>query len=295
MRHFAYLLSVAGLTLSATEQPASLADGSRLAEDGVILIAAHRGGYADDKARRAPENSVANVKVAIEKGFDVYETDIQRTSDGVFVIVHDATLDRETNGQGAASDMTLAELKALRKRYRDGSLSDEPVATLEELLTAGKGNILFKPDLKPGIIEHFAELAALISKLQMKEQVFLRTGFGDARAIQQCFDNDCPKVEVMFKTKNAAQVKTIVQQFQPMTIQIDTAKGEAITPAKAAAIQEAIKHGVLVETHIYGDSAQWQELAELGVRMFHTANPDRTLDSLEAHGWRKSRPIKVAP
>lgn len=121
----------------------------RLAAADPVLVAAHRGGYANDRADRAPENSVANVAVAIRKGFDLYETDIQRTKDGVFVVVHDETLERETTGQGRAADLTLLDLKALTKRYRDGSLSEEKVATLEELLLAGKGRIGFKADLNP--------------------------------------------------------------------------------------------------------------------------------------------------
>ncbi len=61
--------------------------------------------------------------------------------------VHDPTLDRETDGNGEAKDLTLAQLKGLKKRYRDGALSGERVATLEELLLAGKDKIIFKPDL----------------------------------------------------------------------------------------------------------------------------------------------------
>jgi len=281
------LLCVFGLLLPIPSQHGSAASALVASKNGAVLVAAHRGGYADDKANAAPENSVANVQLAIRKGYDVFETDIQRTSDGVFVIVHDATLDRETNGTGAASDLTLAELKALKKRYRDGTLSGERVATLEELLIAGKGKILFKPDLKPGIIKHFEQLATLISKLQMTDQVFLRTGFGDAKTIQACFENGCPEVEVMFKTKSVEQVKSIVQRFHPKTIQIDLAKGESVSSAKADAIREAVKKGVLVETHVYGSSEQSQKLVELGVRMFHTASPEKVLEFLKQNGWRK--------
>lgn len=263
------------------------------ANKGNVLVAAHRGGYANDKTDQAPENSLANLKLAIQKGYDVYETDIQRTSDGVFVIVHDPTLVRETNGTGTVKDKTLAELKSLHKRYRDGTLSEERVVTLEELLVAGKGRILFKPDLKPGIINHFEELAHVITKLQMTDHVFLRTAFKDAKTIHTLFDNGCPKVEVMFKTKNEAQVRTAIQQFQPKTIQIDVAKDEKLSEAKAAAIQLAVKNGVLVETHIYKDSDQWQKLAELGVRMFHTSTPDTAIEFLNTNGWRKDLATKT--
>ncbi len=268
----------------ARSNASSMFEGER---NAAVLVAAHRGGYANDSANQAPENSIANLKLAIQKGYDIYETDIQRTTDGIFVIMHDATIDRETTGTGAVSELTLSELKTLNKRYRDGSVSEEPVATLQELLTAGKGKILFKPDLKPGTLEHLHELAALISDLQMTDQVFLRTDFSDADAIADCFQNGCPHVEVMFKTKNTAQVKAVIDRFQPKTIQIDLAKGESISAAKVEAIRYAVQQGVLVETHVYNDPARWEQLAKLGVRMFHTNDPDRTLKFLRDNQWRK--------
>lgn len=289
MRVLAWLFCFVGILPSVQAQVGFAESLFKSTKHGTVLIAAHRGGYSNDKEDGAPENSVANVNLAIEKGYDVFETDIQRTSDGVFVIVHDATLDRETNGSGAARDLTLAELKTLKKRFRDGSLSQERVATLEELLLAGKDRILFKPDLKPGVIEHFEELAKLISKLQMTDQVFLRTRFSDATVIKQCFADGCPKVEVMFKVKQAVQVKRVVEEFHPKTIQIDVTKGEVVSSQVAEAIREAVRSGVLVETHVYGDPVQSQKLAELGVRMFHTASPDRMLDYLKVNGWRKGQ------
>ena len=257
-----------------------------VSRNGVVLVAAHRGGYSNDKSDQAPENTLANLAVAIRKGYDVYETDIQRTSDGVFVVVHDATLDRETNGTGKAEDLTLAELKGLRKRYRDGSMSSEPVATLEELLVAGKGRILFKPDLKPGMIDHFDELARLVSKLEMNDQVFFRTIFKDTEKIQKCFESGTPTVEVMIKTRGLSELSQVIKTFHPKTIHVDVRREEPVSDAMSEAIRFAVKSGVLVQTHIYKDTKQIEELAKLGVRMLHTNNPDETLEYLVENGWR---------
>jgi len=251
-----------------------------------VLIAAHRGGYANDREDTAPENSVANVAVAVRKGFDLYETDIQRTKDGVFVVVHDATLERETNGEGAASELTLAELKQLRKRFRDGSVSDEKVATLEELLIAGKDSILFKADLKPGVIDHFDSLARLIDRLGMTDRVFLRTSKKDADEVVRCFTRGTPRVEMMFKVSGLAGVKDVAQRFSPRTIQINVEKGEMPDAEKRAAIRAAVELGMLVQTHSYGDEAQRADLIDAGVRMFHTSNPDATLSYLAKRGLR---------
>ncbi|MCB1062831.1 MAG: glycerophosphodiester phosphodiesterase family protein [Verrucomicrobiae bacterium] len=263
-------------------------------DDRTALIAAHRGGYADDREDQAPENSVANIAVAIARGFDCYETDIRRTADGVFVVVHDDTLDRETDGSGPVEALTYAQVKKLRKRYRDASLSPEPVAILEALLTAGRQRLLFKPDLKPGVIDHFDELAKLIDRLGMNDQVFLRTSWKDAEVIAAHFEKGTPKVEVMFKVKTVAQVKAAAAQFSPRTIQVDVEKGETLSNEKREAIRVARELGMVVETHAYNDPDQWADLLRAGVRMFHTASPDATLAWLKEHQWRQALAGTVA-
>lgn len=251
-----------------------------------VLVAAHRGGYSNELADKAPENSVANVAVAIAKGFDLFETDIQRTKDGVFVVVHDDTLERETTGQGAVADLTLADLKALQKRFRDGSVSEEKVATLEELLLAGKGKIKFKADVKTGIIEHMDALSKFIHGLGMADDLYLRCSKKEATAIEKHFQNGTPKVELMVKVDTADEVKDIAKRFSPKTIQIDVEKDAALTPEQREAITTAVGLGIIVETHSYSDPAQWKELVTAGVRMFHTTQPEETLVWLKEQGWR---------
>lgn len=249
-----------------------------------VLIAAHRGGYGSDKADAAPENSVANVAVAVAKGFDLYETDIQRTRDGVFVIVHDETLDRETTGQGQVSDLTLSDLKTLQKRYRDGSVSEEKVATLEELLLAGKGRIRFKADLKPGLVEHFDALARLIHRLGMVDGIFIRFSRKEAAEIEHHFAAGTPKVEIMVKVDTVKQVRDVAKRFSPKTIQINVEKDVPLSSAQREAIAAAVEAGMIVEAHSYSDPAQWEELIEAGVGMFHTTLPAETLKWLRVRG-----------
>ena len=251
-----------------------------------VLVAAHRGGYANDRADAAPENSVANVAVAVTKGFDLYETDIQRTRDGVFVIVHDETLERETTGQGQVSDMTLPDLMTLRKRYRDGSVSEEKVATLEELLLAGKGRIRFKADLKPGLVDHFDALARLIHRLGMVDEILIRCSMKEAVEIERRFAAGTPGVEIMVKVDTAGQVREIAERFSPRTIQINVEKDAPLSPSQREAITTAVGLGMIVEAHSYSDPAQWEELVAAGVRMFHTTLPTETLQWLGEKGRR---------
>ena len=260
---------------------AAMADPARK----TVFIAAHRGGYTTDKKDKSPENSLLNVWIASSKNFDFYETDIQQTKDGVFVVVHDATIDRETTGQGTVSDLTLSDLKTLQKRYRDGSPSEEKVATLEELLREGRSRILFKADLKPGLVDSFDGIARLITSLDMVDDVLIRCSLKEAAVIESLYARGTPRVELMVKVDRADEVRAVAKRFSPKTIQINVEKGETLSPEKREAVQTAVDLGMLVETHAYKDSAQWQELIEAGVRMFHTTVPEESLVWLGENGW----------
>jgi len=73
-----------------------------------MLVIAHRGASGN-----APENTMAAFRKAVALGATFIETDLQLSRDARFVAIHDATVNRTTNGQGAVHDMTLAELRRL--------------------------------------------------------------------------------------------------------------------------------------------------------------------------------------
>ncbi len=94
---------------------------------------AHRGLY--DNEAGIPENSLAAFQRAIDYGFGM-EMDVQLTSDGQPAVFHDATTDRMTGFSGRVSQMTLAELRALRLLG-----SDEKIPTFGEFLSLVDGQV----------------------------------------------------------------------------------------------------------------------------------------------------------
>jgi glycerophosphoryl diester phosphodiesterase len=68
----------------------------------------HRGA-----AGHAPENTLYAIEKAVALGADFVELDVRRSRDGHLVIIHDAHVDRTTNGHGMVADLTLGELEAL--------------------------------------------------------------------------------------------------------------------------------------------------------------------------------------
>jgi glycerophosphoryl diester phosphodiesterase len=77
------------------------------------LVFAHRGGAA-----LAPENTLPAFDRGLSLGADGLEMDVRLSRDGVVVVHHDATLERTTNGRGALSDHTAAELDQLDAAYQ---------------------------------------------------------------------------------------------------------------------------------------------------------------------------------
>ena len=97
-------------------------------QKSILQISAHRG-----NASSAPENTLAAFKNALQVGADFIEVDVRTTNDGVLMIMHDANLDRTTNGKGAFKLYDAAYLKSLSAgKGFTGVFENEKIPTLEE-------------------------------------------------------------------------------------------------------------------------------------------------------------------
>jgi len=99
------------------------------------IMIGHRG-----NPTQAPENSLSGFLKAYENGADVFELDVEITSDGEIVIMHDSTLNRTTDYSGlkTVNKMTLEEVKSHNLKGLDGKTTEESVPTLREVLEAFK-------------------------------------------------------------------------------------------------------------------------------------------------------------
>jgi len=88
-----------------------------------MLKIGHRGARAYE-----PENTLRSFKRALGLGVDAVEMDVRKTRDGKIVVIHDAEVDRTTNGKGLVSALTLEEIKHLVTE------KGEKIPTLEEAL-----------------------------------------------------------------------------------------------------------------------------------------------------------------
>ncbi len=89
-------------------------------------MAAHRGA-----GRLAPENTLAAMRLGASFGFSMFEFDVKLSGDGVLVLMHDATLERTTDGSGRVAGMGFAELARLDAGgWHSAGFAGEPVPTL---------------------------------------------------------------------------------------------------------------------------------------------------------------------
>ncbi|MDZ7629385.1 MAG: glycerophosphodiester phosphodiesterase family protein [Parvularculaceae bacterium] len=111
----------------------------------------------------APENTLAAFDKAIEMGARAVEMDVRMTADGHFIIMHDARVDRTTNGKGSVATMTLAEIKALDAgAWFSEEFAGERAPTLVEALRHLKGRAAIDIDFKAGPTDAAERIAAIL-------------------------------------------------------------------------------------------------------------------------------------
>ena len=235
------LLAACALPASAESGVRSVYESYKIAPDSVRMTA-HRGFSAI-----APENTLPAFRLAGEYGFWGAECDTSPTADGVWIIMHDDTVDRMTNGEGRVKDLTYEELRALT--IDDGSNVDSfpgtKVPTLTEYLdVCGEYGVHPVIEIKTcadvadldslaallsaredremfTIITFGAEHAARIKALMPQTPVFLLVG-GDLSsdfdgAVRFCLDNGLDGIDFCWnwdeehvKAVQAAGLKTMV-------------------------------------------------------------------------------------
>lgn len=133
-----------------------------------VEVIGHRaGGFG------TPENSFSGLAFAEANGVWAVEIDVQRTSDGVYILNHDETFRRAAGDSRRASEMTAAEVAGLDIDPDPEVV--EPVPTLEEFLEAAKGNTTVLIEMKGSTAdERMADdIIAMIERLGMRDEAIV--------------------------------------------------------------------------------------------------------------------------
>lgn len=138
------------------------------------IIVANRGamGYA-------PENTISAFKMAIELGADALELDLRQTKDGVLVALHDASVDKTTNGKGSVNNFHFKDLQTLDAgSWFDKKFSGEKIPSLQEVINVLNDSTILIIELKegdetyPGIEER---VVSLVKENEIESRTILKS------------------------------------------------------------------------------------------------------------------------
>lgn len=116
----------------------------RYTPDCEIIISGHRGGVDVG----FPENSIESFEHTLSVMPSFFEIDPRMTKDSVMVLMHDAKIDRTTNGKGYVKDYTYAELQQFNLKDRWGAVTTYKIPSVEQALRWSRGKTILNFDMK---------------------------------------------------------------------------------------------------------------------------------------------------
>ncbi|MEO1238390.1 MAG: glycerophosphodiester phosphodiesterase family protein [Pseudomonadota bacterium] len=184
----------------------------RAPADWPVKTVAHRGANSV-----APENTLPAAACAFAAGFDWVELDVRTSADGALVVIHDASLDRTTDGTGLVVDTAMSELRARDAgTWFDPHFARTRLPTLAEMLDCAKAH-------GRGIyieIKH-ADASAVLGTVQRAEMVercfFWGWDYDGLRAIKAAD----PKARIMTRRMDFERLADCFVGLSPDIIEYD--------------------------------------------------------------------------
>ena len=116
-------------------------------QEAWIVNASHRGDFVTNNY---PENSIAAYTSCINNKIDIIETDLRLTKDGVWIICHDTTINRTTNGKGKVSNLTYNDIQKYNLKTSQGgseaTVTDYKIPSCTEIINLCKNNCIIELD-----------------------------------------------------------------------------------------------------------------------------------------------------
>jgi glycerophosphoryl diester phosphodiesterase len=240
-----------------------------------FIVVAHRGDHT-----QAPENTLPAYSNAIQAGADYVEIDLRTTADSQLVIMHDATVDRMTDGKGQIKDMPYDSIRRLKVRDRaHPEWGDFPVPTFREVLELCKDKIYIYLDFKN------ADPAAAYNEILrqgLEKQVVV---YINAPAQFAGWRKVAPAMPLMVSLPRSIHDTTALKDFlDKVHPEILDGGYEEYTPEM---VRFATGMGFTVLPDIQGAGegpAKWDSAVQMGIRALQTDHPGQLITWLREKG-----------
>ena len=241
--------------------------------DAPMRVIAHRG-----CSGRAPENTLAAIRQAIDVGADMVEIDVTMTADGHVILLHDETLDRTTDGVGAPTDMTLDEIRRLDAGSWFGpEYAGERIPTLAEAFETVKGRVLMNVEIKTEAVAHgvVPKVAAAINEHEMIDQVVVSSFSPEALRLMKITDPAIVTASLFNKELHTGRDPLeIIQEVGSRGFNI------AAKRVTEAMVERCRNHGFPVAVYTVNEPAELRRLKDMGVNAVFTDHPDLMIEVL---------------
>ncbi len=285
------LLAVAGVGLTLAAVVLRKKGEARTIRSDWPLNVAHRGASA-----RAPENTLEAFRLAVEAGAGGLELDVHMSSDGEVVVIHDATVDRTTDGSGAVAGMTLGELRGLDAGYRfspDGGRTHPyrgrgvGIPTLAEVYEEFPDtyvNIEMK-EAQPGVEE--AVMEVIREAGSEARTLVVSNRHGVVRRFRRLSGGRIPtgasrrEIRDFYLLSRLRLERSSRPHYDALQVPVDYRGIPLVTPRF---LEAAHSLGVRVDVWTINDPGEMRRLLDLGVDVIMTDRPETLTGVLEGHG-----------
>ncbi|MFD1215637.1 glycerophosphodiester phosphodiesterase [Microbulbifer celer] len=252
--------------------------------------------HADDSGQGLyPGNTREFLQQMAALKVDSLEMDIHATADGELVLMHDDTVDRTTDGNGAIRDLTLAQLRELNVAHnwtQDGKTfpyreNPQKILTLDEVFeTFPRYPMVI--ELKTPDPAAADSLCRTVRAFNKSNQVIISSFHQPAI---DAFREHCPhvatgagsdEVRLFAIASRLKAMRLVTPRYQALHIPVEYNGIKLISPES---VEQAQSRGIRVDVWTVNEEEEMRRLAEMGVDGIMTDRPDRlrkVLDEMEA-------------
>ncbi len=229
-----------------------------------------------------PENTLAAYGLALELGVDAIELDVHLARDGELAVMHDARLERTTDGSGAIGDYTLAELKTLdaAAKHPSREFGVQRIPTLQEVYDFIQGKVQINLEIKTDAAgKRYDGIEQKVIDLLRRNRAEAYTvlssfNFPTLTAVQALAPNVRAHAIVSkeyFAQKGSTDPALLAADVHALGLAWVAVNKAFVTPALVQTLQS---QGITVHGWVINEPAEMWAMADMGVDRITTDRPD---------------------